>query len=268
MDLDVHLELQPPDHVELSDRASTVAGVRVGVYIDGFNLYFGGRSVCGRSTPGWRWLDLRALSTSLIQRRNNWAGGFPHRIVYCTALIDGSTNRSGRLDQDAYLRALQSGIVDHVELGYYVSRVKKAPLATEGPGGRPELTISAWPVMVQDRAGRSVPDARFMVSYAYREEKGTDVNVASHLLTDVLTNEVDAAIVVSNDSDLALPVTAARSHVPVGVVNPSRNTTAGALRGKPSDGVGRHWWYQLTDQDYRSNQMPNPAGGANRPAGW
>ncbi|MEZ5260007.1 MAG: NYN domain-containing protein, partial [Ilumatobacteraceae bacterium] len=100
------------------------------------------------------------------------------------------------------------------------------------------------------------------------EEKGTDVNVAAHLLTDVLTNEVDAAIVVSNDSDLALPVTAARSHVPVGVVNPSRNTTAGALRGKPSDGVGRHWWYQLTDQDYRSNQMSNQVGGANRPTGW
>lgn len=246
----------------------TVGDVRVGVYIDGFNLYFGGRSVCGRSTPGWRWLDLRSLTTSLIQRRHNWVGGYAHRIVYCTALIDGATNRSGRLDQDNYLRALQTGVVDHVELGYYVSRVKKAPLATEGPGGRPQLATSAWPVMVQDRAGGAVPDAHFMVSYAYREEKGSDVNVAAHLLTDVLTGAVDAAIVISNDSDLALPIVAARNHVPVGIVNPSRNTTAGALRGKPVDGVGRHWWYQLTDQDYRSNQLSDPFNGIVRPVGW
>jgi hypothetical protein len=32
-----------------------------------------------------------------------------------------------------------------------------------------------------------VPDASFMVSVAYREEKGSDVDVAFHLLIDVLT---------------------------------------------------------------------------------
>ena len=39
-----------------------------------------------------------------------------------------------------------------------------------------------------------------------REEKGSDVNVATHLLVDVLTGAIDAAIVISNDSDLALPI--------------------------------------------------------------
>jgi hypothetical protein len=34
--------------------------------------------------------------------------------------------------------------------------------------------------------------ATFMVSYAYREEKGSDVNVASHLLLDTLQGAVDA----------------------------------------------------------------------------
>jgi len=33
--------------------------------------------------------------------------------------------------------------------------------------------------MVQDGAGAPVTDARFMVSVAHREEKGSDVNVAS-----------------------------------------------------------------------------------------
>jgi hypothetical protein len=51
------------------------------------------------------------------------------------------------------------------------------------------------------------PDAIFMVSVADREEKGSDVNVATHLLTDVCEQKIDAAVVISNDSDLALPIT-------------------------------------------------------------
>jgi hypothetical protein len=45
--------------------------------------------------------------------------------------------------------------------------------------------------MVQDANGNPVPDATFMLSYANREEKGSDVNVAAHLLVDVLTGVVD-----------------------------------------------------------------------------
>lgn len=51
--------------------------------------------------------------------------------------------------------------------------------------------------MVQDANGNPVPDVTFMISYANREEKGSDVNVAAHLLVDVLTGVVDAAVVVS-----------------------------------------------------------------------
>ena len=35
------------------------------------------------------------------------------------------------------------------------------------------------------------------------EEKGTDVNLAVHLLNDAWLNKYDSAVVVSNDSDLA-----------------------------------------------------------------
>jgi hypothetical protein len=107
-----------------------------------------------------------------------------------------------------------------------------------------------------------------MVSYAHREEKGSDVNVASHLLVDVLTGSVDAAVVISNDSDLRFPVQFARSHVPLGVVNPSRNHLAGALRGQGSDGVGRHWWRQVSAAELRTFQLPDPVAGYSRPSGW
>jgi hypothetical protein len=145
----------------------------------------------------------------------------------------------GRSERDIYLLALTAtGTVTHVEYGHYVSRVK-APLATEDAKGRPVLTRATdWPVKVQDSQQNNVPNAVFMVSHARREEKGSDVNVASHLLVDVLDGIVEAAIVISNDSDLRFPVQAARERVPVGTVNPSPSYLAGALRGNASDGAG------------------------------
>lgn len=81
-----------------------------------------------------------------------------------------------------------------------------------------------------------------MASVARREEKGSDVNVAAHLLVDVLEGAVEAAVVISNDSDLMLPIQIARKHVPVGLVNPTKGYPAGALNAAPAVGAGGHWW--------------------------
>jgi hypothetical protein len=243
--------------------------VRVGVYVDGFNLYYGGRGLCGRGTPGWRWLDLRALATDLVHRRSGWHGAEMQRVVYCTARIDAAGNPSGHADQDVYLKALvAAGSVDHIEYGSYVSRVRNAPLAVKDANDRPVLVGPNWPVMVQDGHGAPVTEAVFMVSYAHREEKGSDVNVAAHLLLDVLGGAVDGAIVISNDGDLRLPVEQARERVPVGVVNPSHSYLAGDLRGNPATGAGRHWWGRLYCSDLTSHQLPDPAGPYARPEGW
>jgi hypothetical protein len=74
--------------------------VRVGIYIDGFNLYYGARGLCGRSTPGWRWLDLRALSQTLLVGPGAAWGGIIERIVYCTARVSGVDNARRQQDQD------------------------------------------------------------------------------------------------------------------------------------------------------------------------
>jgi len=235
--------------------------MRVGVYVDAYNLYYGGRQVCGRSSPGWRWLDLRALATSLVDAQRGWAGATIDRIVYCTARIDAATNPSGNADQEVYLRALAATkSVDVIEYGNYVSRVKFAPLATRGSNGVPIVTTPSWPVTIQSGRGRPDPDAIFMVSHLHQEEKGTDVNVASHLLMDILEQRVDAVVVISNDSDLRLPVHTARQRVPVGHVNPRSGLFAGDLAGSRTEGVGNHWWRKLVQADYRNHQLPNPAG--------
>jgi hypothetical protein len=250
-------------------RKKTGAAMRVGVYIDGYNLYYGGRSSCGRSTAGWRWLDLRALAEALVRERADWPTAQVTRMIYCTARVDATENPSSYADQDVYLKALiAAGSVDHIEFGYYVARVKSAPLAVRTPNGRPRLVAPDWPVKIQDGTGAAVSDARFMVSVAHREEKGSDVNVASHLLLDILSGDIDAALVISNDSDLRFPVEQARKRVPVGLVNPTPGQTAGALRAPAPTGVGRHFWRKLTAHDFRSHQLSNPAGGYSMPTGW
>lgn len=243
--------------------------MRVGVYVDGFNLYYGARGLAGRGTPGWRWLDLRGLATDLVSRRTGWADAQVTRVVYCTARVDSVSNPSGQADQDVYLKALvAAGSVDHIEYGTYVARVRTSPLAVKDAQGRPKLVEPAWPVVIQDGRGEPVPGAVFMVSYADREEKGSDVNVAAHLLLDVLGGGVDGVLGISNDSDLRFPVEQARLRVPVGLVNPSRNYLAGDLRGSPTAGVGGHWWARLSAADLKHHQLPDPAGPYHRPAGW
>lgn len=243
--------------------------MRVGVYVDGFNLYYGGRGLCGKGVAGWRWLDIRALGTRLVANHSAWTGATVDRVIYCTAVISGADNPVGNREQDVYLRALRrSQTADHIELGNYVHRVARAPLATPDRNFRPILTHPGGPLMVKDAGGQDNPGAMFMVSTARREEKGSDVNVAAHLLIDVLEQHIDAALVISNDSDLQFPVQAARDRVPVGTINPSRSHTAGKLRGSPADGVGNHWWYQLTPADFQACQLPNTAAGVAKPAPW
>jgi len=243
--------------------------VKIGVYVDGYNLYYGGRRLCGKGQPGWRWLDVRALADSLIVKHGRWAGATIDRVVYCTARIGGTSDPGSIRDQATYIDALQTaGSIDVLAEGYYLEKTLIGPLAKKDAAGRPSVAKPQWPLVVQDPPGQPRPNAMILAQIAAREEKGSDVNVASHLLIDVLGGSVDGAIVVSNDSDLSFPVAHARTVVPVGVVNPSQQVTAGALRGTPADGVGGHWWRKLTAADLKTHQLPDPVGPFSKPAGW
>lgn len=243
--------------------------MRVTVLVDAYNLYYAGRKLCGRGVPGWRWLDIRSLAAALVAEQSAvWPDATVERVVYCTARIKGAVNPSGAADQDVYLKALlASGSVDHIEYGNYISKVIKRPLATEDKQHKPVIVRPNWPVTVQQN-GASMPDATFMASVATYEEKGSDVNVAAHLLVDVLAGGFGAAVIISNDSDLRWPVQEARRRVPVGVVNPGSGYTAGHLSAEPSVGVGRHWWRTLQATDLLRHQLPDPVGRNRRPAGW
>ncbi|WP_440714212.1 NYN domain-containing protein [Gordonia sp. FQ] len=240
--------------------------MKVGVYVDAFNLYYGMRNHCGRSTPGWRWLDVRGLASELC----GWDGAEISRVVYCTAKVDAKDDYGAHSDQNVYLRALRAhGSIDVLELGRYVAWPKIAPLAKEANSGRAEIirpgghTLPPGLPIWQKEDG-----TMYLARVRMREEKGSDVNVAAHLLADVLSGEVNAAIVISNDSDLALPLRIVRALVPLGTVNPGTKQLAGALRGSASEGPGRHWWAKLSPGHYYRNQMPETVGRWHKPPDW
>ncbi len=163
--------------------------MRTNFYIDGFNLYY--RAVKG--TP-YKWLDLLKLCQQLSPANT------VNRIRYFTARIAPRTgNVQGPQRQQTYIRTLETIPNLHVHYGQSRPRTKTRPLTTPIQGLPPFVRINDT------------------------EEKGTDVNLATYLLVDGYNKDYEQAVVVSNDSDFALPIKVVReqSGFPVGVVNPN-----------------------------------------------
>lgn len=91
--------------------------------------------------------------------------------------------------------------------------------------------------------------------------------VTAKCSTTSASEGVDAIVVIFNDSDSRLPVQQARRLVPVGIVSP-HGRVAGDLQGRVTDGVGNHWWAQLTSTDFTAAQPDDPVTRYPRSAGW
>jgi hypothetical protein len=247
---------------------------RVGVYVDAFNVYYGARSQCGRGAPGWRWLDLASLAMSLINP-HIWPGAALERLVYCTAPRDREGDPTSLRDQEAYIAALRRHTPElEVIEGKYVPRIKSGVLVEKPPGNAPPRRV---PSPGRERIPSWLPAnevsgpegrAELLVWLTTFEEKGSDVNVASNLMIDVLSGNVDAAMVFSNDSDLHFPLEHIRQRVPVATINPSMKPTARDLRADPAAGAGRHWWRRLRSADFFDHQLPALVGEIEKPSGW
>ncbi|MEV0307052.1 NYN domain-containing protein [Nonomuraea fuscirosea] len=84
---------------------------RVGVYVDGFNLYYGLRQLSGRRDL---WLDLAGLARELLRD-----GQSLEVVCYFTTIVRGDRQAAAR--QRVYLAAVQSQGVD-VVLGRFQER--------------------------------------------------------------------------------------------------------------------------------------------------
>jgi hypothetical protein len=103
------------------------------------------------------------------------------------------------------------------------------------------------------------------------EEKGSDVNLASHLLIDGFRARYDLAVVISNDGDLKEPVRFVREDLkaPVGVLNPHANRSwALSPRNLPAGS----FYKPIRPAALAASQFPTTLTDANgsfsKPASW
>jgi len=85
---------------------------------------------------------------------------------------------------------------------------------------------------------------------------------------DVLDGGFDAAVVISNDSDLWWPGAGGPPPGPGRDGQPGSGYTAGHPSGVPEADAGQHWWRTLRAADFTGHQLPNPAGKNRRPVDW
>lgn len=158
------------------------------VYVDGFNLYYGAL----RNTS-YRWLNPEALCQLLLPK--NTIG----QIKYFTALVSARPNDPDQpVRQQLFLRALGTLPTVSIHLGHFLTH--PVTMAVVMPPGQPQEYVRVIKT----------------------EEKGSDVNLATHLLHDAHMGRFDVAVIVSNDSDLLEPIKIVRYelHKKVGILNP------------------------------------------------
>jgi uncharacterized LabA/DUF88 family protein len=159
------------------------SGPRTIVYIDGFNLYYG--LVKGTT---WKWLDLPAFCQAMLPQ-NNIVG-----VKYFTAKIEARAGNPQQVTrQETYLSVLETLPGVEVHFGRFLTNPAQMALARTVPG---------HPGFVRGPV--------HFVEVMKTEEKGSDVNLATHLVVDGYEHVYDVAVVVSNDSDLTYPIEVVR----------------------------------------------------------
>jgi hypothetical protein len=158
--------------------------LKANVYIDGFNFYYG----CLRKSPH-KWLDLNAFCSNLLPTNQI------NQIRYFTAAVVPRPNDPSQGQrQQTYLRALRTLPNISIIMGHF-------------------LTNRVW-LMKADKSGK--------VEVLKTEEKGSNVNLASYILTDAYESRYDVAVIISNDSDLAYPIEYVKQRMGkiIGIINP------------------------------------------------
>ena len=161
--------------------------MKTNIYLDGFNFYYG----VLKGTP-YRWLNVAALCQILLP------GDQINRIKYFTALVGPRPGDPFKRERpETYFRALRTIPNLTIILGRFLTHEVTMPLSPEGFGYAKVLKT---------------------------EEKGSDVDLATHLLMDGFRDDYELAVVVSNDSDLLLPVQVVTQELGkrVGLLNPQK----------------------------------------------
>ncbi|MCK5202713.1 MAG: NYN domain-containing protein [Desulfobacterales bacterium] len=215
--------------------------MRTYIYIDGFNFYYG-----VVKDTSYKWLDFMALFKRVLKPGHDILA-----IKYFTARVTGKLDPNQPLRQKTFIRALRKHIPElSVYYGQFNSHTINAPLA--------------YPI--SDKTfGKHIKFANIIKT----EEKGSDVNLAVHVLNDAWRDEYDCAVVVSNDSDLAesLRLVKEQNKKMIGVIYPSTNR-----KRHPSKALTQHadFTKSIFESTLKACQLPDPIPGTtiSKPTDW
>lgn len=175
---------------------------RVNFYIDGYNFYhLAIEPFLSHEGKCYRWLDWSKLGLRIC---NSFVDFNICKINFFTS--PSSPSNTWSENQERYILALKSIPNLNVKLGRFSYNKHKFKLIKPLRFDVEIITIDPEP------------------SYAEvikREEKRTDVNIASHLIKDAYENTCDLAVIVTNDSDLAEAIKIAREKIEVVLATPT-----------------------------------------------
>lgn len=135
------------------------------------------------------------------------------RIRYFTARSSARPNNlQSPSRQDIYLRALATLPLVTIHFGQFFLTTTRMPLAHPSATGPRTVEVMKT------------------------EEKGSDVNLATHLVADAFRGDADTFVVVSNDSDLREPIRLVRHELghSVGILNPHPRPSMALQRCQPT----------------------------------
>jgi uncharacterized LabA/DUF88 family protein len=218
------------------------------IYIDALNFYYG----AVKGTPH-KWVDFDALGRALVPRDHIG------RIKYFTANVKPlSPGDRTHERQNAFLRAVAVNPIIEIARGHFRSDVRLRALAERKhlpedlfvPALEPAADLAEMLANAQARRTKPATMARVVIP----EEKGSDVNLGTHLLYDALKGHCDKAVVITNDSDLREPIRLAVAEgIKVGVVNPHRHVPTNKILTSVAD-----FEIPLRPKTVATCQMPNP----------
>lgn len=172
-----------------------MAPAKTTIYIDGFNLYH--RSL--KHTP-YKWLDFKSLFSKIFPADKYEI----NHIKYFTSPVAPLEDSDRPARQDIYIRALRKCIPElEIFWGRFQTHANSVPLAN------PSYPDNSSDIYKRDARQNLIYERVVRV-----DEKGSDVNLAMHLLNDGWLNTYDCAVLVSNDSDLAGALSLLKIHHP------------------------------------------------------
>ena len=244
----------------VAGRGGAVSPLRVSFYIDALNLYYGAL----RHTSH-RWLDIVAFCQSILREKRYYFndGGIPAPPRECPpAEIAGIKIFAAPLkkvpwDEDAPQR----------QKIYYTALRAHDTGRLIKPAGRGKFSLrKVW--------ARDAADWKKQHRVYRPEEKGSDVNLALHMLNDAVNNEYDCAVMVSNDTDLenALPMVREHGKI-VGVVFPRPKKVKKTPLPAKSLEHRADFYLNIRQKMLAANQLPDVVQGGNgaklaKPDSW